>query len=120
VPVAGGRPFVAALVAAALLLAGCAAATATPVSIPPEATGEIGPADSGAVQESPALEPTATFPLSLPDDQGTRDPNHHRAILALSTAFWDSYLRGDAAARAWLDGSGARSVLEKADRWLHK
>jgi hypothetical protein len=57
---------------------------------------------------------------ALPGDQGTRNPNHHRAILGLSTAFWDSYLRGDAAARAWLDGSGARSVLEKADRWLRK
>jgi len=57
---------------------------------------------------------------ALPGDRGARDPNHHRAILALSTGFWDSYLRGDAAARAWLDGSGARSVLEKADKWLSK
>lgn len=88
VPVAGGRPFVAALVAAALLLAGCAAATATPVSIPPEATGEIGPADSGAVQESPALEPTATFPLSLTDDQGTQVdlPAQPQRIVSLTPA----------------------------------
>jgi len=41
----------------------------------------------------------------LPGDQKPRNPNHHRAILALSTAFWDAYLRGDAAARAWLQGA---------------
>lgn len=53
----------------------------------------------------------------LPGDQQRRNPNHHRAILALSTAFWDAHLRGDPAARAWLDGDAVRSVLEAADRW---
>jgi len=53
----------------------------------------------------------------LPGDREPRNPNHHRAILALSTAFWDAYLRDDAAARAWLQGPGARAVLEKDDRW---
>lgn len=53
----------------------------------------------------------------LPGDRQPRDPNHHRAILALSTAFWDAYLRDDAAARAWLQGPGAKAVLEKDDRW---
>ena len=48
----------------------------------------------------------------LPGDKEPRNPNHHRAILALSTAFWDAYLRGDAAAKAWLDGAGPRTVLE--------
>jgi predicted dienelactone hydrolase len=57
---------------------------------------------------------------ALPGESGTRNPNHHRAILALSTAFWDAYLKGDAAARAWLDGSGPRSVLETKDRWQTK
>jgi hypothetical protein len=38
-------------------------------------------------------------------------------ILALSTAFWDTYLRGDAEALAWLNGSGPRSVMEADDRW---
>ncbi|MDX1930973.1 MAG: hypothetical protein SFU56_00055 [Capsulimonadales bacterium] len=57
---------------------------------------------------------------ALPGDRETRNPNHHRAILALSTAFWDAYLRGDAGAKAWLDGDGARSVLEPKDRWRHK
>ena len=28
---------------------------------------------------------------ALPGDKATRNPNHHRAILALSTAFWDAY-----------------------------
>jgi len=38
-------------------------------------------------------------------------------ILALSTAFWDAYLRGDAEALAWLNGSSPRSVMEADDRW---
>lgn len=57
---------------------------------------------------------------ALPGDREPRNPNHHRAILALSTAFWDAYLRGDPAARAWLDGSGPASVLEENDRWQKK
>ena len=56
----------------------------------------------------------------LPGDTETRNPNHHRVILALSTAFWDAWLRQDAGARAWLDGDGPRSVLEKKDRWQTK
>ena len=57
---------------------------------------------------------------ALPGDTEKRNPNHHRVILALSTAFWDVWLREDAAARAWLDGDGPRSVLEKDDRWQAK
>lgn len=57
---------------------------------------------------------------ALPGDREARNPNHHRAILALSTAFWDTYLRGDAAAKAWLDGDGPQSVLEAKDRWERK
>jgi predicted dienelactone hydrolase len=57
---------------------------------------------------------------ALPGNVRPRNPNHHRAILAISTAFWDAYLRDDAAARAWLDGDGPRSILEKGDRWQHK
>ena len=56
----------------------------------------------------------------LPGDTEKRNPNHHRAILALSTAFWDAYLRDDPAAKAWLDGDGPKSVLEKDDRWQRK
>ena len=57
---------------------------------------------------------------ALPGDKEARNPNHHRAILALSTAFWDAYLRDDPKARAWLDGADARSVLEPKDRWETK
>jgi predicted dienelactone hydrolase len=57
---------------------------------------------------------------ALPGKKGPRNPNHHRAILALSTAFWDAWLRGDQAAREWLDGPGARAVLEPRDRWQLK
>lgn len=57
---------------------------------------------------------------ALPGDTEKRNPNHHRAILALSTAFWDTYLRDNKAAKTWLDGDGPRSVLEKDDRWQKK
>jgi predicted dienelactone hydrolase len=54
----------------------------------------------------------------LPGDREPRNPNHHRVILALSTAFLDAYLRGDNAALAWLNSNeGPRTVLENADRW---
>lgn len=57
---------------------------------------------------------------ALPGDKEPRNPNHHRVILALSTAFWDAYLRGEAAAKEWLKGDGPRSVLEAKDRWEMK
>jgi predicted dienelactone hydrolase len=57
---------------------------------------------------------------ALPGESGKRNPNHHRAILALTTAFWDAHLRGNADAKAWLEGDGPKSVLEKADRWQRK
>ena len=51
---------------------------------------------------------------------GARNPNHHRVILALSTAFWDAYLAKDDAAKAWIDSNGPASVLEEKDRWRRK
>lgn len=57
---------------------------------------------------------------ALPGDVQVRNPNHHRAILAISTAFWDAWLSRDADARGWLDGDGPRRVLEAADRWQRK
>jgi hypothetical protein len=56
----------------------------------------------------------------LPGDKEKRNPKHHRAILALSTAFWDTYLRDDIQAKAWLDGDGPKSVLEHGDKWQKK
>ena len=49
-----------------------------------------------------------------------RNPNHHKSILALSSAFWDSYLKEDKAAQKWLNGSRAKKVLEPKDKWQKK
>lgn len=76
----------------------------------------------------PALPPGGKYELVLDGAEhsafGERvkggNPNHHRVILALSTAFWDAWVRRDPAARAWLDGAGPRSVLEPKDRWQRK
>ncbi|MEO8497876.1 MAG: dienelactone hydrolase [Planctomycetota bacterium] len=57
---------------------------------------------------------------ALPGDKQPRNPNHHRVILALSTAFWDAYLRDDRAAKAWLDGTGPNTVLQAGDVWQKK
>jgi len=57
---------------------------------------------------------------ALPGDQQSRNPNHHRVILALSTAFWDAFLTGDSSAREWLNGTGPRSVMQEKDRWQYK
>ncbi len=54
---------------------------------------------------------------ALPGDREPRNPNHHRVMLALTTAFWDAYLKGDPAATEWLNGAGPRSILEKEDDW---
>ncbi|MFO1341171.1 MAG: hypothetical protein U1F53_23600 [Burkholderiaceae bacterium] len=94
----------------------------------------IGPATlASRLAVYPALPPGGKYELvldgaehsafgdrDLPGEHAARNPNHHRAILALSTAFWDAHLRGDAAARDWLDGAGPRGVLQAADRWQHK
>jgi dienelactone hydrolase len=57
---------------------------------------------------------------ALPGDKEPRNPNHHQVILALSTAFWDAWLRGSADAKEWLAGNGPRTVLEEKDRWQVK
>lgn len=54
---------------------------------------------------------------ALPGDHEPRNPNHHRVILAFSTAFWDVYLKDDPAAKAWLNGDGPRSVMQPEDAW---
>ncbi len=58
--------------------------------------------------------------VALPGREGRRNPNHHRVILALSTAFWDAYLKEDKLARDWLDGDGPLLLLEPGDRWQKK
>ncbi|MFP4253140.1 MAG: hypothetical protein ACLFRN_01580 [Halothece sp.] len=51
---------------------------------------------------------------------GKFNPNHHRAIVDLSTAFWDACLKGDQAAQNWLDSDKPRHILEDSDRWQTK
>lgn len=80
-------------------------------SLPPEHKYEL-------VLEN--AEHSAFTDRALPGDKEKRNPNHHRLILALSTAFWDTYLRNDAAAKAWLDGDGPQTLLEKGDKWQKK
>lgn len=54
----------------------------------------------------------------LPEDGLQRkNPNHHRVMLAYSTAFWDSYLKEDPVAKAWLQGGEAKTLLETKDEW---
>lgn len=94
----------------------------------------IGDADAASrLQVYPGLPPQHKYELvldgaehsafgdrRLPGETSEHNPNHHRAILALSTAFWDSFLKHDAAAAAWLDGDGPHSVLQEKDRWQKK
>lgn len=56
----------------------------------------------------------------LPGESRPRNPNHHKAIVAISTAFWDMALKSDREAQAWLEGEGARGVLEPKDSWQFK
>jgi dienelactone hydrolase len=49
-----------------------------------------------------------------------RDPRFHPAILELSTAFWDAYLKGDAKARDWLQSDQARKLLIDEDIYQWK
>lgn len=99
-----------------------------------EDSAAIVPIDVGSrLAVFPALPPGGKYELVLygathsafsdqprPGSGGSSNPNHHRSILALSTAFWDIHLRGDPLAKEWLDGAGPRSVLEPRDRWQKK
>ena len=93
--------------------------------------GEAGVANRLTV--FPALPPGAKYELvldqaehsafterALPGDSQPRNPNHHRSILAVTTAFWDAYLRDNSHARKWLDGNGPEQILDKSDRWRKK
>jgi predicted dienelactone hydrolase len=94
----------------------------------------IGAADvASRLSVYPALPPGGKYELVLheashfaftdrPDFGGEtpRHPNHHRVILAISTAFWDAWLKDDAAARAWLEGEPPRALMAAEDRWQHK
>jgi predicted dienelactone hydrolase len=49
--------------------------------------------------------------------RGEASARYRSATLALTTAFWDATLKGEASARTWLDGEGAKAVFEKGDSW---
>ena len=49
-----------------------------------------------------------------------RNPNHHRVIKMMSSAFWDAYLKDSQPARAWLDGPAPKKILEDGDLWNRK
>ena len=50
----------------------------------------------------------------------SRNPRHHPAILAISSAFWDAHLKGDVQAKEWLNGASPRQLLDVADVWQKK
>ena len=49
-----------------------------------------------------------------------RNPNHHKSILALSSAFWDTYLKEDQPAKNWLNGKESKKILDSKDKWQMK
>lgn len=79
----------------------------------------------------PALPEGDKFELVLKDaehhafsdhrhDKPNDNPNHHRVILALSTAFWECYLLGNQEAGKWLVGKHPEALLEEGDLWQKK
>lgn len=50
----------------------------------------------------------------------TRNPKHHPAIQAISTAFWDAYLKDDEQAKHWLGSPQLKQLLNPADVWQTK
>lgn len=93
--------------------------------------GDTSVADRLAVY--PALPPGGKYELVLFEgehhafsdgqelaNQSPRNPAHHPQIMALSAAFWDAWLLGYGDALRWLEGEGARSVLQPGDSWQFK
>lgn len=62
----------------------------------------------------------SAFADQRPGGTAKRNPNHHPAIQGISTAFWDAYLKKDAAAKAWLSGAQPLQLLDSADVWQEK
>lgn len=56
----------------------------------------------------------------LPGDKQARNPQHHKSILAISTAFWDAFLLENQEAKNWLNGNTVKELLDKDDRWQKK
>ena len=52
---------------------------------------------------------------------GPQSPKQQQAsIKAISTGFWDAYLKQDPEAKAWLKGESVRTVLDPRDVWSIK
>jgi predicted dienelactone hydrolase len=94
----------------------------SPIGPPPNRLGVFPALPPGRKYELvlDQAEHSAFADTALPGESLARDPNHHRAILALGTAFWDSTLKADPHAQAWLDGPGPATVLAPQDRWQRK
>lgn len=56
----------------------------------------------------------------ISSSQTPRRPLHHEIIMGISTAFFDAWLSGFADARTWLEGEGAKNILQPGDRWQFK
>lgn len=92
----------------------------------------LGPQDlSARLGVFPALPPGGKYEVVLngaehlafsdrPAPGTRRNPLHHKSIRALSTAFWDAFLKGDPAAKTWLDGEDPKYVLSPADTFQRK
>ena len=48
------------------------------------------------------------------------NPKHHRAIEAITTAFWDACLQDNEDAKKWLRDGGTKDALEPQDTWQTK
>jgi len=57
---------------------------------------------------------------SLRFGAGAQDETFHAVIRAGSTAFWDAYLKGDAAAKTWLAEGGFKKLLDSAGTFEQK
>lgn len=51
---------------------------------------------------------------------GTHDAEFHRIIQESTTAFWDAWLKNDAAAKAWLEGEGFGANLKESATFEQK
>lgn len=57
---------------------------------------------------------------SIRKGASSQSNQQQRSIKAISTAFWDAYLKQDSSARSWLKGDAAKSILDSQDEWLTK
>lgn len=83
----------------------------------PEDRREVFPALAKAPAWQVVFEGATHMDFGQREGAETKDSRYHKAILALTTAFWDAHLKGDKAAMEWLKGDGAKSALAEGDLW---